>query len=182
MDCVKKIIKKRRSYRSLVPVKITNEFIKDLAESAVLAPSCYNKQPERFIFVKSKKNLNKVFESLPEGNKWATKASMVAIVYTKKDYDCVLKERDYYLFDTGISVGFLILRATEKGFVAHTIAGYDVEKIKNNFNIESDNTVIALIIFGKHARKANELMSDWQKEQEEKRPVRKRLKEFISIL
>ncbi|MEO0288879.1 MAG: nitroreductase family protein [candidate division WOR-3 bacterium] len=182
MDCVYRVIKKRRSFRSLEPVKIDNKLIKNLTECAILAPSCYNKQPERFIFVKSKKNLKKVFESLPEGNRWATKASMVIIVYSKKDYDCVIKEREYYLFDTGISVGFLILRATEIGLVAHTIAGYDVEKIKRNFNLQNDDNIIALIIIGKHSLKVNDLMSDWQKEQETKRPIRRKFKEVAIVV
>lgn len=33
------------------------------------------------------------------------------------------KSMEYYLFDAGMSVAFLILRATELGIVAHPIAG-----------------------------------------------------------
>ncbi len=42
----------RRSYRSLDPVAITENLIKDLSRSAGLAPSCFNYQPWRFVFVK----------------------------------------------------------------------------------------------------------------------------------
>jgi nitroreductase len=45
-------IEARRAYRSLDPVAITKNLIKDLARSASLAPSCFNYQPWRFIFVK----------------------------------------------------------------------------------------------------------------------------------
>ncbi|MDI6701234.1 MAG: nitroreductase family protein [bacterium] len=182
MKSVKESIEKRRAFRSLDPLKIETKMIKELAYSAILAPSCFNKQPEKFIFVKTKKNLEKVFSALPEGNKWVTKASMVAIVHTKKDDDCIIKEREYYLFDTGMSVGFLILRATEMGIVAHPIAGYDPEKIKDYFALPKEENVIALIIFGKHSKKANSLLSDWQKEQEIKRPKRKTFKEFAKIV
>jgi len=182
MGSVKKTIEKRRAFRSLDPLKVETKTIKDLAYSAILAPSCFNKQPEKFIFVKTKKNLQKVFSALPDGNKWVTKASLIAIVHTKKEDDCVIKDREYYLFDTGMAVGFLILRATEMGIVAHPIAGYDPEKIKEEFSLPKDEIIIALIIFGKHSKKANTLLSDWQKEQEIKRPKRKTFKEFAKIV
>jgi len=37
---VKQAINERRAYRSLEPVKITEQLVKDLAESAQLTPSC----------------------------------------------------------------------------------------------------------------------------------------------
>ena len=39
---VKEAIHKRRAYRSLDPVKITEDLIEDLAECAQLAASCFN--------------------------------------------------------------------------------------------------------------------------------------------
>ena len=64
------VIQKRRAYRSLEPVEITNELIKDLAKNARLSPSCFNKQPWRFIFVKSRERLMSLFSALNEGNKF----------------------------------------------------------------------------------------------------------------
>jgi nitroreductase len=48
---VKRAIEERRAYRSLDPAGITDDLINDLAESARLAPSCFNNQPWRFVFV-----------------------------------------------------------------------------------------------------------------------------------
>ena len=48
---VKQTIKKRRAYRSLEHVEITEDLIKDLAQSAQLFCSCFNNQPSRFVFV-----------------------------------------------------------------------------------------------------------------------------------
>jgi hypothetical protein len=36
----------------------------------------------------------------------------------------------YYLFDTGMATAIMILKATDLGLVAHSIAGYDEETIK----------------------------------------------------
>lgn len=178
---VKEAIEKRRAYRSLDFVEISDELIYDLANSAILAPSCFNNQPERFIFVKNKEKLNEVFSSLSKNNDWAKDASMVIIVYSKKDFDCEIKGREYYLFDTGLAVAFLILRATELGLVAHPIAGYDEDKIKEIFNLDSDSRVITLIIVGKHSQVIKEILTDKQKSQELERPKRKDFSEFSII-
>jgi len=47
---VKETIKKRRAYRGFVPVEIDKEKMRNLAQSASLAPSCFNKQHWRFFF------------------------------------------------------------------------------------------------------------------------------------
>lgn len=175
-------IKERRAYRSLEEIEITDEIIKDLANSAILAPSCFNNQPERLIFVLSKDKLNNLFSSLSRGNEWAHYASMVIVVYSRKDFDCDIKGREYYLFDTGMAVGFLILRATELGLVAHPIAGYDEDKVKEILNIEFDMKVITLIIVGKHYSKIRDVLTEKQKLQEGTRPERKNFEEFAKIL
>ncbi|MCK5260649.1 MAG: nitroreductase family protein [Thermoplasmatales archaeon] len=46
---VKQAIIKRRAYRSLEPVEITEELIYDLAECARLTASCFNNQPWRYV-------------------------------------------------------------------------------------------------------------------------------------
>ena len=179
---VYKAIEKRRAYRSLEPVEITEETIKELAKSASLAPSCYNNQPWRFVFVKSKQKLEELFAALPKGNNWAKASSMVIAVYSRKDFDCVIGDREYYLFDTGMATGFLLLRATEMGLVAHPIAGYDAVKAKAILKLPEEVTLIALVIVGKHSQKISDSLSDWQKQQETQRPPRKKFEEFASIL
>lgn len=179
---VKEAIEKRRAYRSLEEFEISDELIKDLFNSAILAPSCFNNQPERFIFVKSKDKLNELFNTLSKNNDWAKFSSMITVVYTKKDLDCDLKGREYFLFDTGMSVGFMILRATELGLVAHPIAGYDEEKVKSILQIPEEYTVITLIIFGKKREEIRDVLTDKQKAQELERPPRKSFDEVAKII
>ena len=178
---VKEIIENRRAYRSLEPVEITEYFIKDLAECASLAPSCFNNQPWRFVFIYKSEMLKKIFDALSSGNEWAKKASMVIVVYSRKDYDCVIGDRDYYLFDTGMATAFLILRATELGLVAHPIAGYSSKKVKELLNITDDRKIITLIIIGKHSREINPVLSEKQREAEIKRPERKPFEKIIGM-
>jgi nitroreductase len=144
-------IQGRRAYRSLEPVPITKETAKDLAEHASLAPSCFNHQPWRFDFAYGGKKLEGLKSSLSKGNGWASAASMIIAVSSRKDYDCDLEGREYYLFDTGLAVGLMLLRATELGLVAHPIAGYDEDAARKALGIGDDMTVITLVIVGKHS-------------------------------
>jgi len=153
---VKKAIETRRAYRELEPIEVDEELIKDLAESASLAPSCYNKQPWRFVFVKSKEKLTELWNALPRGNSWVKQGSLIVAVFTTKKLDCVIGEREYFLFDSGLASAFLVLRATELGLVAHPIAGYDESRVKEVLKIPEDMRVITLIVIGKHKEGAEE--------------------------
>ncbi|TFG27063.1 MAG: nitroreductase [Promethearchaeota archaeon] len=175
---VKETIKIRRSYRALDPVQITKELITDLAESAQMAPSCKNSQPWRFIFVYDKDQLKKLFTSLIPGNQWIQRASMIIVVFSNVKYDCIIKERLYYLFDSGIATGFLLLRATELGLVAHPIAGFEENVVKTILEIPHDMRIISLIIVGKKSKKVYPELTDLMKKTEARRPGRFPLKNF----
>ena len=86
---VKEAIHTRRAYRSLEPVEITEELIRDLAESAQLTCSCFNNQPWRFVFAYDSDVLEKLQGAMSKGNKWVRAASMIIAVFSKKDLDCV---------------------------------------------------------------------------------------------
>jgi len=174
-------IEKRRSLRSLSKTKITEDIIKDLAKAAILAPSCFNKQPEKFVFVYEENALEQLKKALSKGNEWAYNASMIIAVLSKKSDDCILGDREYFLFDTGMSVAFLILRAHELGYVAHPIAGYDPNIVKTVINSPDDLQIISLIIFGKHKEEIDPSLSEKQRIDEIQRPLRKSFEEFSCL-
>lgn len=176
---VKEAIEQRRSLRSLEPVEITDDLIEDLAESASLAPSCFNNQPWKYVFVYEDKKLNEIFETLSDGNEWAHNASMVIGVAANREDDCNIKEREYYLFDTGLSTSMIMLRATELGLVAHAIAGFNEKKAKNVLSIPEEYRLITLMMIGKHSDEIKDILSEKQAKDEKRRPPRKNKDEFI---
>ena len=178
---VKKAMEKRRAYRSLDTTEITEDLITDLVQCARIAPSCFNYQPWRFVCVHDEGRLKALHNALSRGNEWARAASMIIAVYSKKEYDCVIREREYYLFDTGMATAFIILRATELGLVAHPIAGYSPKKVKEILKIPEDRMVITLVIVGKHSKKMSSVLSEKQKEAEKERPPRNPLEEVMCI-
>lgn len=178
---VKQAIEKRRAYRSFEPVEITKETMTELAKAAQLMASCFNNQPWRFVFIAGKEQLLKMREAINKGNEWTHSASMIIAVFGKKEKDCMIKEREYYLFDIGMATCALILRATELGLVAHPIAGYSPEKAKEILGIPAEYMLIALINVGKKSDKLNPVMSEWQVQQEKDRPPRRALDQIYSV-
>ncbi len=178
---VSKTIRERRAYRSLDPVEITEDLIKDLARHAQLAPSCSNNQPWRFVFVYDPDSLKKMHPALSSGNEWAQTSSMIIAVFSKQEDDCIIRDRVYHQFDVGLAVGFLILRATELGLVAHPIAGFSPKKTREILGIPEEYNVITLIIVGKHAETVSLILSEKQISAEKRRPKREQFDRFVFL-
>jgi len=175
-------INKRRAYRSFDPIEVTEELVHDLARVAQIAPSCFNSQPWRFIFIYGKENIETILPALTKQNQvWIKHASLIVAVFSKVDEDCVIKEREYYLFDTGLASAFIILRATELGLVAHPIAGFDELKAKQLLKIPENMRLITFINIGKKSDTVNPELSEPQKLGEKQRPPRNSLSDFVFI-
>jgi nitroreductase len=162
----------RRAYRSLEPMEITDDLIRDLARSAGLAPSCGNNQPWRFVFVRDKTQLSMVHAALPKSNKWIELASMIVAVFSRAGEDCNIKDRVYHQFDAGMGTAFLILRATELGLVAHPVGGYDEAAIKQALEIPDNYQIITLVNVGKHSSTIHPYLTEKQATIEPVRPAR----------
>jgi len=174
------VVKKRRAYRLLEKIEITDEMIRELATAASLAPSCSNNQPWKYIFVKDEDVLEEMEDVLSEENDWAEESSLIIVPYSLAEEDCVIGKREYDQFDTGIATAFMILKATEMGLVAHPIAGFNPRKVKRLLDIPGEANLLSLIIVGKHADLKNYKQYD-RHELEENRPLRHELNKFVFI-
>ena len=174
-------IEARRATRSFDPFPVTEELVRDLAGHARLSPSCDNSQPWRFVFVFEPGRLEALKVVFSEGNRWCHAASLVVAVFSRKDDDCVVRDREYHQFDTGIAAAFLILRATELGLVAHPIAGFSPKKTREVLGIPSEYQVITLILIGKRADAPSPVLSEKQLEAEAKRPERLPFEKFAFL-
>lgn len=176
---VRVAIENRRSYRAMEPTGITDAMVKEIAWAGSMAPSCFNKQPWRFIFVREPGMLGKMHDALSKGNEWAKDSPMLLIVLSKKELDCIMKDgREYYQFDTGLAVGQMMLMATEMGLVAHPMAGFNPKKTREILGIPEEMAVITVIAFGKRSLAKTSNMSDEDWESEEPRPERLGFPEF----
>lgn len=176
---VSEAIHMRRAYRSLKPVDISPKLLKKLATAASLAPSCFNKQPWRFVAVYDPDILAQVHTVLAKGNEWVQDSSMVIAVFSQKELDCVIGNREYYLFDTGMATAFLLLQATELNLVAHPIAGYKPKAVAQILNIPSELEVIALVAVGARSAEISPRLSESQIQDERQRPQRLGVDQFF---
>ncbi len=175
----KDLAAKRRAFRAFKPAEITEDLIEETARLAQLAPSCMNKQPWRFVFVYEKEILAELQSTcLTRGNAWAKASSLIVAVFSKPDLGCVIKDREYYLFDTGMATAYLILHLTDMGLVAHPIAGFDPEKTKKLLKIPDELDLITWVIVGKKTDVIPDFFRDHQKKSEFERPKRNELQEF----
>ena len=169
---VKNAIEARRAYRSFEPIEVTDDVVHELAHAASLSPSCFNNQPWRYVFVRDPEVLAKVFTAMTKGNQWTERASMIIAVFSRPELDCIIKDREYNWFDTGMATALLILRATELGLVAHPIAGFRPDEVKPMLGIPENMRLLTLVIVGKHATVSNPILSDKQLHDEGERPPR----------
>ena len=171
-------IEARRARRSLAPEPVPDALVHDVMERVRLAPSCFNNQPWRFVFVRSAGPLAAVKASLTKGNAWAQAAPMIVAVLSRRDLDCVTESRDrppreYYRFDTGMATAYLQLLLTEAGLVAHPIAGYSESAAAAAVGAPEGMSVVALVIVGRLAAETSPLLSEKQRAGELARPARK---------
>jgi nitroreductase len=142
-------IEKRKARRALSDKPVPAEVLERIMGAAVLAPSCFNNQPWRFVVVEREPYLTAVKAALSENNYWAKPAPVIIVVCTKADLDCAPADgREYASFDTGLAAQNCILQAVKEGLVAHPIAGFSPDNVRSALGIPPDFTVITLIIMG----------------------------------
>ncbi len=142
-------IEKRRARRALDEREVEPEVQERIVTAATYAPSCSNKQPWRFLLVKSEEGRGRVAESLADGNYWAKKAPLYMLVATMPELDCNLSDRrEYALFDVGMATMSLQLQAVEEGLIAHPIAGFDDQRLKRSFDIPDEYILITIVVIG----------------------------------
>ena len=139
----------RRSFRAMSTREIDRKALDRIIKAAGLAPSCFNKQPWRYILVQSESGREKIHQGLKENNSWAKKAPAYIMVVTAEHLDCEIPDgRHYAEFDTGMSVFSLLIQAWSEGIIAHPIAGYSQNVIKQAFDIPDEMKLLTVLILG----------------------------------
>jgi nitroreductase len=145
MDGLLKVIEERRSFRGIDERGIPEDVLERVMTAATLAPSCFNKQPWRFLVLKDGAALDRGRSHLKDGNYWAKKAPVLIVVITKTELDCQVQNREYAEFDTGQAVMSLGIQAWHEGLIAHPMAGFDDETIAEEFGIADGYRVITVV-------------------------------------
>lgn len=150
---IEDLILKRWSSRAFSGESISEKELKTLFEAARWAPSSYNYQPWRFLYVqKDSPDWNSFFDLLVDFNKqWAKNAAALVLVLSKKKPNGEISRT--YSFDTGAAVENLALQATALNLIAHTLEGFDYDRAKKELSIPDDFEIQAMIAIGKPGSK-----------------------------
>ena len=151
-------ITNRRSVRKFTDYYVTDEEIGEMLNAARLAQSWANTQIWEFIVVRDHNLIEKVTETYSHGNR-ATKCSMSASVLivacakmgvsgTKGGEDKT-KFSEWFMFDLGVAVQNLCLRAHELGLGTVIVGLIDHDACKQLLAVPEGYEVVASIPVGK---------------------------------
>jgi len=109
---------------------LSDEELMPLFEAARWAPSSYNGQPWRFLYVKRETpHWDTLFHLLVEGNQaWCAKAAVLGLIFSRKTFEHNNKPSKTHTFDTGAAWENLALEGTSRGLVVHGMEGFSYDK------------------------------------------------------
>ena len=144
-----KEIRKRRSPLVFRGDDLEKHKIEALVEAARWAPSCFNKQPWKYVFVHKKDPSRRNLEAaLALGNGWAKRAPYLVAVGANPDEACKTNNLPYYAYDIGLSVMTLSIEAEHQGLRVHLMAGWNEVEVKHALGFPERYRVIVVFALG----------------------------------
>lgn len=149
---VHELFERRWSPRAFDARAVEPEKLRSLLEAARWAASCFNEQPWSFI-VAAKGDEGDAYERLlgclAEANaRWAGRAPVLMISVARLDFQRNGKPNRHAFHDVGQAAAHLALQATALGLAVHQMAGFDVSKARERFNVPEGFEPVAAIAVG----------------------------------
>ncbi len=170
------LILNRWSPRAMSGEAITDGDLMSLFEAARWAPSSYNAQPWRVLYVKrDTHHWETLFSLLVDSNQeWCSKAAVLGLFFSRMTFEKNNKPSHTHAFDTGAAWENLCLEGTSQGLVVHGMEGFDYTKAK--LLIPKDHEVHMMFAIGIKAPKSS-LPSELR--EREIPSTRKKVSEFV---
>ncbi|MEI6764703.1 MAG: nitroreductase family protein [Bacteroidota bacterium] len=151
------LARKRQSVRKYSSAPVEAEKINRCLEAARLAPSACNAQPWNFIIVDEpglrEKVARETFSTIAPFNKFVLEAPVIIAQVMERptllsQFGGRVKNKDFYLIDTGIAAEHLCLQAAEEGLGTCMIGWFNEKKIKTLLNIPAGRAIGLIITLG----------------------------------
>lgn len=163
------VIKTRTATRKFQDKKVEKEKINKILESARLAPTAKNQQPQKIYVVSSEESLKKIDNATP----CRYNAPVVFIVCSDKEIACHSEQFSTAVIDGTIVATHMMLASTNLGVDNIWIEYFDKQKLKEEFNIPEKEEIICLLPIG---------YKDVDCPSNPMHEVRKELKEIVKYL
>ncbi len=139
----------RWSPRAFAAEPVREEDLMACFEAARWAPSSYNEQPWRFVFARTRDDLQVFRSCLVEFNRlWADKAPVLVAVCAKRRFTASREDNFHAGFDTGAAWALLALEATRRGLSAHGMAGFDRARAREALKVPDDCEIMCFVALG----------------------------------
>lgn len=145
----------RWSPRAFTGEKIPESELRSLFEAARWAPSSSNLQPWRFFYaLRGTPEFDTFLGLLTESNQsWAKNAGALLILASKSTNTPAGSDKPVpslsHSFDTGAAWAYFALAAQQRGWAAHAMGGFDVERTSPTLNLPEDYRPEAAIAVGR---------------------------------
>ncbi len=175
------LIRERWSPRAFADKPVAKETLLSVLEAARWAASSNNGQPWAFI-VATKEDAaehQRLVDCLMPGNQgWAINAPVLMLSFARKNWEGEDRANRTAQHNVGLAAGTLTLQAEAEGLVVHQMAGIDVDKIRETYDVPEVYDPMAAIALG-YQGEVEDLDSETFREREVAPRVRKPLPEFV---
>ena len=135
-------IEKRRSVRKYKPSGIPNEHLKKILEAARLAPSAGNRQPWRFIVVRSSER-KKLLAEAARNQMFLADAGVIIVALADPE-----ASPKWFKQDVMIAMEHMVLASTGLGYGTCWIGAFEEEQVKQLLGVPERIAVVALLPIG----------------------------------
>jgi nitroreductase len=145
------LIARRWSPRAFESRAVERSKLLSLFEAARWAPSSFNGQPWRFLLAtrESPTEFQRMLDCLVEFNQgWAKAAPVLAVAVAALKFEHNGEPNRHAAHDTGMALQNLALQATATGLVVHFMAGFDVDRARQTYNISHEYEPMTAMAIG----------------------------------
>jgi nitroreductase len=174
------LIRRRWSPRAFADRMVERDKIRSLLEAARWAPSCFNEQPWAYLVATKDQpeDFQQMLRCLVEKNqRWAQGAPVLMLSFAKKTFARNGHPNRTAQHDVGLASENLTLQALDLGLFVHQMAGIELEKIRQTYDVPSDYDPVAGIAIG-YPGDAEKLAQDFREAEKAPRS-RKPLPQFV---
>lgn len=139
-----KVIEERHSTRKFSDKRVEKDKLDKILNAGRIAPTAKNAQPFKIYVIESEDGIKKLDEATP------CRYGAQTVLLVCGDYEKGYKKEEYpiYVMDVSIVTTHMMLEATNLGVDNIWIEMFDVNKLKELFNIEDNLIPVCLLPIG----------------------------------
>jgi nitroreductase len=145
------LLAQRRTLRAFCERRVEPETLRLILEAARVAPSSMNEQPWNFIIATRENELefNRLLGCLLEFNlRWAQLAPVLLLSVARLTFTSTGEPNRHALHDVGQAMASLTFQASACGLAVCQMAGFDIEKARQEFSIPANHEPVVAAAIG----------------------------------